>query len=615
MLCTSTHGPLSNSLQLTEASAPADSISSSLLQQSSSAHPLASQAGSCSHQATNASPHQSAEQRSPSLASVASELPPNQAAQATNSSLLVAAQPNSVCVPPAVLHAPHAIPVAASGARSGSASPHVIQLGPIFQPMLAAMQTNPFFSARAPTEAPNQALPPAQASRGPVTPTLAANEQLQHMLHAAQAIGYCQGLKKRAAQTDKLQKLTFHRRRVMPSSSADRAVQFPGPSQPQQAQPDDESHRTHHRVVVASDRQTAPQPQVDAGAAVAQPCPGLRNPEEAFSRGLLAQKHLGVGELDPYRETGSLESQTLGRSLSGNKRAHEASDAHMHTSSSKKQRLVEVAQQYDAHSSRHNDSKGIMFRCNIAGILDAHCGPFSQVSSSAGAGSTSIRAGQSRASPTMPSASLPDAAGANCFPAMSAASTLRSASTSASASLPHQSQDMAGRLALLPQPATAQSVAGAVAAAQGTDWALAAHAAALRSSWQSFLPHVGPQPSIANQLQGLLPQGDQAGVPSHPMLTSFPQEMKQLMSEQRTDSMPSWVADQRPAASPLAQLGSSGGQRQGQEDIPPSKRPRQGKAAYTSICTKVGVGCHVLKPISMLLSSKTRIAQRAWSVW
>ncbi|KAL0052822.1 hypothetical protein WJX82_008335 [Trebouxia sp. C0006] len=87
---------------------------------------------------------------------------------------------------------------------------------------------------------------------------------------------------------------------------------------------------------------------------------------------------------------------------------------------------------------------------------------------------------------------------------------------------------------------------------------------------------MGPQPSIANQLRGPLPQGDQPGVPFHPMLTSFPQVMNQLMSESRGESMSSWVADQRPAAPPLAQLGSSGCQRQGQEDDPPCKRLRQG---------------------------------------
>lgn len=569
MLCTSTHGPPSNSLQLTQASAAADSTSSSLLQQSSSL-----QAGSCSHQASNASPHQSAELRSPSLASVVSELLPNQTAKATNSSQRVAAPPNSVCVPPAVLHAPRAIPAALANARSGSAPPHVIQLGPIFQPMLAAMQTNPVFLARAPAEAPNQALHPAQASRGPVTPTLAANEQLQHMLHAAQAIGYCQGLKRRAAQTDELQKLSFHRRAVTPSSSADQAGRPTGPSQPQQAQPDPTSHHTHHQMAVASDAQTASQD--DARPPVAQPCP-----EEAFSRGVVAQQHLGVGKSDPYRETGSLDSRTLGHSLSGNKRAHEASDAHKHTSS-KKQRLVEVAQQCGTPVSGHDDSKVIKFRCNIADILDAHAGPFSQVSSSARAGSTSVRAGPSRASPTVPSVSFPDAAGTNCFPAMSAASSLGSASINTLTS-PHQSQDMARRAALLPQPATAQSVAGAVAAAQGTDWALAAHAAALRSSWQSFLPHVRPQPSIANQLQGPPPPGDQAGVPFQPMLTSFPQVMNQLMSESRADSVPSWVADHQ-AAAPMAHLGGSGGQRHGQEDDPPYKRLRQGKARIL-ICT------------------------------
>ena len=570
MLCTSTHGPSSNSLRLTEASAPADSTSSSLLQQ------LSSQAGSCSHQASNAALPQSAEQRSLSLAPVTSELLPNQAAKATNSSQKAAAPANSNRAPPAVLHAPRAIPAAVVDARFGSAPPHMIQLGPIFQPMLAAMQTNPLFLARALTEAPKQTLYPAQASWGPVIPTLTANEQIQHMLHAAQAIGYCQGLKRRAAQTDKLQKLSFHRRGVTPKSSADRAVHPPDPSQPRQAQTDD---NPHHQVV-ASDAQTAPQTQADAGAAVAQPRPGLRNPGGALSRVLSAQQHLGVSESDPYRETGSLESQTLGHSLSGNKRAHEASDAHMHTSSSKKQRLVEVAQQCDPRPSSHKDSKVIKFRCNIADILDAHCGPFSQVSSSARAGSTSVRAGASRASPTVPSASLPDAAGANYLPAMSVASTLgNTASTSALSSLPLQSQDMAGGVTLLPQPATAQSVAGAVAAAQGTDWALAAHAAALRSSWQRFLPRVGPQPSIIKQVQGPLPPGDQPGVSFHPMLTSFPQVVNQLMSESRVDFRPSWVAGHQPAAPPIAQLGSSECLRHGQEDDPPCKRLRQGKAS------------------------------------
>jgi len=143
----------------------------------------------------------------------------------------------------------------------------------------------------------------------------------------------------------------------------------------------------------------------------------------------------------------------------------------------------------------------------------------------------------------------------------------------------YPSQDMAGGVTLLPQPATAQSVAGAVAAAQGTDWALAAHAAALRSSWQRFLPRVGPQPSIINQVQGPLPPGDQPGVSFHPMLTSFPQVVKQLMSESRVDFRPSWVAGHQPAAPPIAQLGSSEGLRHGQEDDPPCKRLRQGKAS------------------------------------
>ncbi|KAL0036430.1 hypothetical protein WJX77_007423 [Trebouxia sp. C0004] len=250
----------------------------------------------------------------------------------------------------------------------------------------------------------------------------------------------------------------------------------------------------------------------------------------------------------------------------------------MHTSSSKQQRFVEVARQCDPSPSGHNDSKVIKFRCNIADMLDAHCGPFSRVSSSARAGpagSTSVRADPSRASPTVLSASLPDATGANCSPAMSAASPLGSASTSALASLPFQPQDMAGRVAL-PQPATAQSVAGAVAAAQGTDWALAAHAAALRSSWQSFFPHVGSQPSIVGQVQGPLPPGDQGGVPFHPMLTSFPQVATQLMSESRVNSAPSWVSDHLPAAPPTSELGSGEGVRHGQEDDPPCKRLRQG---------------------------------------
>ena len=281
-------------------------------------------------------------------------------------------------------------------------------------------------------------------------------------------------------------------------------------------------------------------------------------------------------------KTGLPSSGRASPSVCGSKHAHEASDAHMQVSSSKRRRLVEVAQLRDPPPHQSPGGNVIKFRCNIADILDVHCGPFNDKSTSAEFGpprSSSIRAGPSRA-PTMPLASLPDATGTTCLPAMPASSTLRStASISATPSLPPSSQGLSRRAKTAAQQPTAGSVAGAVASAQGTDWALAAHAAALSSSWRSCLPNLVPQQGTVSQASQAHMLGAQTGVLLQPnyMLASFPHIVNQLMMQPRSDLMPTWVAGHQP---PAHQLGSNdAGMRSGQEEPPPSKRLCQGQSA------------------------------------
>ena len=568
------YSPTSNNLQLTESAAPTDSTSSSLLQQLSS---LASNAGSSSHQAPADAfpprqPH-SAEQRSSSLSSVTTEVPQSQIAEATRSSQAASA-----------LQAPGATPAAAAHPRLTPAQPRVIQLGPIFQPMLAAMQTDPSVLARAIAHSSRQSQHPDRASAAQHTK---AHQAMQQLLTAAEAIGYCQGIRQRASEADKLQKLMFHREGVDPLSGSDLAVRPPRASQPDQQQPDEVSS-AHHQAVAAADSQTAPQHQLSTTQhAAPQPLSALSESSSGPSMPVSSQQAHSHQPQEAPCKTGLLSSDGPRPSVCGSKHAHETSDAHMQVSSSKRRRLVEVAQLRDPPPHRSAGGSVIKFRCNIADILDVHCGPFNGKSTSAEFGparSSSIRPGPSRA-PTMPLASLPGAAAITSLPAMPASSTVRStASISATPSLPPPSQGLSRRAKTAPQQPTAGSVAGAVAAAQGTDWALAAHAAALSSSWRSCLPNLLPQQGTVSQASQAHLSGAQTGVLLQPnyMLASFPHIVNQLMMQPRSDLMPTWVAGHQPPAHQPG--GNDAGMRSGQEEPPPSKRLCQGQSAILACC-------------------------------
>lgn len=74
------------------------------------------------------------------------------------------------------------------------------------------------------------------------------HQAMQQMLKVVEAIGYCQGIRQRASQADKLQKLMFHRQGMNPLSGSDLAARPPCASQPQQQQPDEDAS-AHHQAV------------------------------------------------------------------------------------------------------------------------------------------------------------------------------------------------------------------------------------------------------------------------------------------------------------------------------------------------------------------------------
>ena len=567
--------PPSNNLQHTESAASTDSTSSSLLQQLSSLQSLASHAGSSSHQAPGVAVHprppHSAEQRSSSASSVSTEVPQSRAVSATRSGQAAPA-----------LHAPGATLAGAAVTGHTPAQSRAIQLGPVFHPMPAAMLTNLPILGSATAGSPHKTPHPGQGSAA-LHPK--AHQAMQQLLKAAEAIGYCQGIRQWASQADKLQKLMFHRQGIDPVSGSDLAARPPHASQPQQQQPD-EASSAHHQDVAAADTQTAPQHQLSTNQhAAPQTLSALSPSSSSPSMSVSPQQAHSQQPQEPPCETGALISDSPSPSVYGSKRAHEASDAHMQVSSSKRRRLVEVAQQRDPPPHQSAGGSVIRFRCNIADILDVHCGSSNDVPASAKVGparSSSIRAGPSRA-PTMSLASQPDA---TCLPAMPACSTpCKPPSFSAMPSPLPPSQGLSRRAPGAPQQPIAGSAAGAVAAAQGTDWALAAHAAALISSWRSCLPVLVPQ-------QGTTSQACQAHVlrawtevllqPNY-VLASFPQVISQLMMQPRSDLMPTWDAAHHPPASQLG--GDDAGVRPGQKEPSPSKRPCQGQSAMHACCT------------------------------
>lgn len=601
---TTSLGFTSNSLQLIAPTAIVDTTSNSL------PHPLpsptlASHASSSSHLAyTSASPllqTQSVQQRSTSLASVTSLQP--QAQQSAASSISPAqVQPQAGPAPAHAVHARRAVPATLTGPRLGSeqAQAHVIRLGPIFQPMLAALQTNPFSQARALTQPPVPLPHPHLAQPTKSAPVVQINAQLQQMLRAAQAVGYCQGLRHRAVQTGELPGLTFHRQGTHTRPGSDPAVEALHVSQPPQQQPDEGNS---HQAVVASDAQISAQTQ--------QPLNQLEPISTSVVSDHLLHPQAGGDQVpsDPSPDPSQSPSQMLREShslplnraahdavgqqsetLSGSKRAHESSEMH---AAGNRQRLVQMAQLQQSSSDQTAAGHVIKIRCNVADILDVHCGTSGHGassdrasaagSSSLGHSSSSTRVDSNRASSGMPITSSAAVAGLSHLPAIPAVSTLFSAAiTSVKPSLHMQSQDMARRAMPPPQRATAQSIAEAVAAAQGTEWALAAHAAALRSSLGSRLPNQAPlhQHGVAGQAQTPSHSGGQSGVPPQSIyaLASFPEIMNQLMLEPKQDFMPAWVSEHHPSVSASGQMFTSGAA-PGlvQEDTRPAKRVRHGK--------------------------------------
>ena len=500
-----------------ELQSPQPAMSMPLLQQ------LAILPSSSVHKATtDAFPvpqSQSVQDRSSSLASVTSR---------------VATAPGTSQDPPLV-HGPRAVPAVVADPKLGSVTPHIIQLGPIFQPMLNSLQANPFYVARPLAQQAPLALMPRNQDTSPSSQIAA---QLQKMLKAAQAIGYSQALRQQAVQPGNLSRLSFSKHRIQ--AQAGEAAEIPHSAESQHGQHD--SHR--------------PQPESRQG--------------------------------------------------------HQSSDTH--TGSTHQRRLVTMTGPPSSAAFQSTARHMVAFRCNLADIVDAHWGPSSQAASAAtteppasfeAAGIThstdsnvATTAEPNRALPQMPLASSGDMVGTVQPSRTLAASRLRdTASTSALPSLTPAPQVMARRAPPPPQRATAQSVAVAVAAAQGTDWALAAHAAAARSSMGGSFPNL----ALQNQ-QGATSQapaqastslGAQHGGPFHSnyMLSSFPQVMQQLMLEPSMEFMHSWVASHQPPVPASGQLVTSAAHLgHGQEDARSAKRLCHGK----HLQNKLSVGVLVL---------------------
>ena len=461
-----------------------------------------------------------------------------------------------------------------AGPRLTLAQPRVTQLGPDNIPLMpAAMLTNPPILGSAIATSSHQSSYPDQGSAA-LHPK--AHQAMQQLLKAAEAIGYCQGIRQRASQADKLQKLMFHRQGINPLSGSDLAARPPCASQPQQQQPD-EAASARHQALAAADTQTAPHHQLSTNQHAAPELLSLSSSSPAMS--VSPQQAHSHQPQEVSCKTETLSADIPSFSVYNSKRAHEASDTHMQVSSSKRRRLVEVAQLHDLPPHQSAGGSVIKFRCNIADILDVHRGPFNDVSSSAKFGpprSSSSRAGPSRAT-SMPLASPPDATGATCLAAMPASST--SCSTASISAVPSAPAGLPRGATAAPQQPIAGSVAGAVAAAQGTDWALLAHAAALSSFWHSCFPTLVPQLVTVSQASLTHVLRAWTGVLLQPnyMLAGFPQVMNQLMMQPRSDLMPTWVAGHQP---PAHQLGSDDvGVRSGQKEPPPPKRLCQGQSA------------------------------------
>ena len=440
-----------------------------------------------------------------------------------------------------------------------SRAPHVICLGPIFQPMLSALQPRPPVNPNPSVGVIPQlhAVPPRPPQ--PARPPTAAQLRWHQMLQAAEAIGYCQGLRQQAAQAQgsKSTRLSFHTQRCEPSleppvantlaskvltqltnpEHGPSASLMPPPQTlgrgrkllamdlsneeppfnalPTELSPlanakqaskglDRQAGKQQGKAALAQASSTQAGNQQQQASAVPSASSQQRQAASAVPSAGRQQRQAAAAVPAPSSQQQQAASavpsassqQRQGASAVPSASSQQQQAAADQLGSSRRQRVVHIAEQQ--HGAVSPPPQGmIRFKCNIADILDAHSSRLNSSSS------------QTLSLPSVPSTSSSNeqlrTAGSipNRSPSISATQMSVNAQSSG---MDAQSQEEARRAMPPPPRATAQSVMNRVAAAQGTKWALAAHAASLQAAVTK--PFTSATPELQNPA---LPTGSGAG--------------------------------------------------------------------------------------------------------
>ena len=428
------------------------------------------------------------------------------------------------------LHAPRATP----GVQSS------IQLGPIRQPLQGALPRNPFYIARAMTQAPLQQTQQLHSGWNAVQ-LLESQQQLQRTLAAAHAVGYAQGIRQGAALSQRQAPLRFSKQQGSTTSQHTALHQHDSSGQQESlaASPASGQKRTNAGAgFTPSKRQRL--------VHIAEPQHSMPPPARS-----LVKFQCSIADI--------LDALWPAEAAQEAPRQHTAQAPSTACSSG-------AAPQSSDGQEAVKPASGEAAPCRAVPNLSFGRGPSRRL--------LSVPPSVAPANPNLPLPSQVPAGNADTV----------AASTAAVESLTIDPEAQARRSMLPPQRATAHSVHQRVAAAQAAGWAdfsLTAfasglHAPLMPSMMTSQSPHGAPQSSAVAQMQGVDSTISQPGLAQTPgfTLSSFPQVMSQLLSEPSMQVMQAWAAAYQP---PLALPN-------GQQDVlaanspalRPQKRARQG---------------------------------------
>lgn len=442
-----------------------------------------------------------ADRRSSSLASVTSELPRDPSGVSQGSSK----------VPP-LPFAPRAIPAGQSS----------IPLGPIRQPLQSSLPRNPHYLPRSVPQAPllqTQSLPSGWAANE----VIQIQQQRYQQLTAAQAVGYCQGVKQQPSHRHTVPSLLFTRHQdqsskqpAAHSSAGSKALHASSSvntasgssSGHKRSDPDADSLQPAHtkqRLVQIAELQHSSAPAAQG----------------------LIRFRCGIADVLDAHWPDTAKDQQLRPQGSAVASPANPADTASRDSSSHRERAIGKNAALGRGSSRR--------------LLSMSCCE----------------------DPADPSA-LPQPPAAN--------SSAMAPRTSAFAALSIGSETMAGGAMLLPPQPTTQSVDQATAAARGADWMYGPQEPALQSSLTNSLSCGFQNPSMTRLQHSGSGQAQAEASPSTGFpLSSFPQVMTQLLAE---PSLHARVAAYQPPASAQPQQDVQAPE---QGVARPQKRARQGQ--------------------------------------